>query len=98
MRSVHRETYRPDGSPHLPEVYSAPLALINAGTGDIVDGMEATKASIINGKILGTCRGQRTWHVCREALENLRGPYISAQKVKSDKPENLSFTGVNTHS
>jgi hypothetical protein len=42
-------------------------------------------------------RGQRTWHVCREAFKNLRDPIRPARKVKLDIPENLSFMGVNTH-
>jgi len=50
IRSVHRETYRPEGRTHLPEAYSAPITFINAD-GDIVNGIGSQHKGIVNGKI-----------------------------------------------
>lgn len=76
-RSVHRETYRPEGSCTFLKHIELRKRYINAD-GDIVNGMEANTEESIKARFPRVCRSPRTWHVYREVTGTWEDPICSA--------------------
>ncbi len=78
IRSVHRESYRPQGRPHSLK-YIQPRKYGMNADGDVVKGTEANTERSGRASFLRVCRGHRTWHVWKEVTgtwEALMGPAI----------------------